>query len=269
MPRRAARAAITCASPTITTRPGNRSRASNAQRSGPMPAGSPAVSATSGSALVVAVLDEGTVAHLAQPVLVRLVSLALADRLAHGHLLALLGELVRTALEYLHQVPAEGRLHGLAHFAVLQLVHGPFELRHGVARRDPTQVAALGGAAVFRIELRDLGEILALGDALAQPLELLPDFGLGNSLAGAQQDVAHVGLLDPGHRGLAALLEQLEDVEAVRAAEHVAHFAGLQALQRFQEERGKPARRTPAELPALQRVRCIGVGRRDLREVAA
>src|SRR6478736_3894222 len=99
MPRRAARAAITCASPTITTRPGNRSRASNAQRSGPMPAGSPAVSATSGS------------------------------------------ELVGTALEHLHEVPAEGRLHGLAHFAVLQLVHRALELGHGVARRHPPEVA--------------------------------------------------------------------------------------------------------------------------------
>src|SRR3954469_23021806 len=126
---------MTPASPTITTRPGKRSRASSAQRSGPIPAGSPAVSATSGSALVVAVLDEGTVAHLAQPILVGLVGLALADRLADRDLLAVFRELVGPALEHLHQVPAEGRLHGLAYLPVLQLVHRALELRHRVTGR--------------------------------------------------------------------------------------------------------------------------------------
>src|SRR3954471_2506174 len=109
MPRARARSAITPASPTITMRPGSVSRARSAQRSGPMPAGSPAVRAASGrSAFVVAVLDEGTVARLAQPVLVGLVRLALADRLACRDLLALLGHFVGAPLEHLHQVPSEG-----------------------------------------------------------------------------------------------------------------------------------------------------------------
>src|ERR1043166_5579565 len=114
MPRRRARSAMTRASPTRTTRPGSASRASSAQRSGPMPAGSPAVSATRlALALVVAVLDEGTVALLAQPVLVGLVGLALADRLARSDLLALVRELVGAAFDHLHEVPAERRLDGL------------------------------------------------------------------------------------------------------------------------------------------------------------
>src|SRR4051812_2278601 len=114
-----ARSAITARSPTITRRAGNESRASSAQRSGPMPAGSPAVSATTASlALVVAVLDEGAVARLPQPVLVRLVGLARADRLARGGLLAVVGQLVGAPLEHLDQVPAERRLDGLAHFLV-------------------------------------------------------------------------------------------------------------------------------------------------------
>src|SRR5258708_37857454 len=89
-----ARSAITVRSPTTTSRPGNRSRASSAHKSGPMPAGSPAVSATTASlAPVVAVLDERAVARPSPPVLERLVGLAVADGLARGGLLAGLGEL--------------------------------------------------------------------------------------------------------------------------------------------------------------------------------
>src|SRR5690348_11495856 len=103
MPRARARAASTSRSPRITSRPGNSRRAAHAHRSGPMPAGSPAVRATRvsdrgtavalprASALVVAVLDERAVALLAQPVLVRLVRLACADGLARGRLAPLLG----------------------------------------------------------------------------------------------------------------------------------------------------------------------------------
>src|SRR5258706_3206283 len=117
--RMRARCAMTSRSPMITRRPGNFSRARSAHRSGPMPAGSPALRATTASlALVVAVLDEGAVARLAQPVLVRLVGLALADRVARGRLLALLGELVGATLEHLHEMPAERRLDRRAHLLV-------------------------------------------------------------------------------------------------------------------------------------------------------
>src|SRR5512135_3556889 len=107
-----------------------------AHRSGPIPAGSPAVSATSGagsdtaegdraarSAFVVAVLDEGAVALLAQPVLVGLVGLACADRLAGGGLLALLRGRLGAALDHLREVPSERRLERLAHLAGLERVH--------------------------------------------------------------------------------------------------------------------------------------------------
>src|SRR4051812_15928110 len=212
MPRARARSAITPASPTITTRPGSVSRASSAHRSGPMPAGSPAVSAASGrSAFVVAVLNEGTVARLAQPVLVGLVGLALADRLARRDFLALVGYLVGAPLEHLYEVPSERRLDRLAHFAVLQPVHHALEFRHRVARRDPAQVAALAGAAVLGVELRQLGEIAAGDDALAQAAKALARLAFGQAVAGAQQDVPHVRLLHAGGRRLAALLQQLED----------------------------------------------------------
>src|SRR5687768_12995035 len=160
MPRARARSEITRASPTITIHPGKRSRARMAQRSGPMPAGSPAVNATTvcvapeaiegaALALVVAVLDERAVAHLAQPVLVGLVGLARADRLARGDLLAVGGELLGAALHDLDQMPAEGSLDRLAHLAVLERVHRALEFRHGIAGRDPAEIAALGGAGIL------------------------------------------------------------------------------------------------------------------------
>src|SRR5687768_2751685 len=140
-----------------------------------MPAGSPAVRATSGrSALVVAILDERAVAHLAQPVLVGLVGLARADRLARGDLLAVGGKLLGAALHYLDEMPAERSLDRLAHLAVLERVHRALELRHGVAGRDPAEVAALGGAGILGVLLGELGEVAARGDALADAAQPLP-----------------------------------------------------------------------------------------------
>src|SRR5258708_6371545 len=163
-----ARSAITERSPRITSLPGKASRAISAQRSGPMPAGSPAVSATSGAlALVVAVLDEGPVARLAQPVLVGLVGLARANRLLRRDSLAVVGELLRAALDHLHEVPSEGRLHRLAHLARAQRVHGALELRHRVAGRHPPQGAALGGARILGVLVRDVAGTGSAGGSRA------------------------------------------------------------------------------------------------------
>src|SRR5436309_15537903 len=109
MPRWRARSSSVLRLPRMTSAPSRGCAASITQRSGPMPAGSPAVRATRGSAFFVAVLDERAIARLAQPVLVRLVGLARANRLACGGLLPLLGHFVPAAPEPLHQVPPDGR----------------------------------------------------------------------------------------------------------------------------------------------------------------
>src|SRR5207245_7136976 len=92
--------------------------------SGPMPAGSPEVSAMTGLAFLKPQLDVGLVAQLAQPFLVGLVGLALAQRLARLHAAALRTEIARAALENLDQVIAERRAHRLAQFADLELFVG-------------------------------------------------------------------------------------------------------------------------------------------------
>ena len=77
-----------------------------------MPAGSPEVTAMTarGSQLLFeAVLDVGAVAHLAQPVLVGLVRLALAQGLARSSALAIRRDVLDAPLEHLDQVPAERR----------------------------------------------------------------------------------------------------------------------------------------------------------------
>src|SRR6267143_6769226 len=94
------------------------SRATRTQSSGPTPAGSPEVSAISGSPLILFLvkskLDVGLVAQLPQPFLVGLVGLALAQRLTRLQALALRREVARAALEHLDQVIAERRAHGRA-----------------------------------------------------------------------------------------------------------------------------------------------------------
>src|SRR5688572_11734613 len=277
--REAARAAMTRLSPAMTRRPGKRSPASIAQRSGPTPAGSPAVSTTSGeeapidgaarSAFFETVLDERPVARLAQPILEGFVGLARPDRLAGGELLAVFRELVGAARNHLHQVPPERCLDRLAHRALGKGVHGALEFRHGVSRGDPAQVAAARCGGVLGVHARELREVAALLDALAQPREAIARLRIGHSLARAQQDVPHVRLLDADRRGLAALLEELEDVEAVGAADDVAHLADVELFDHAREERRQPRGGAPPERAALERVRRVREGRGDLREVAA
>src|SRR6185369_11915497 len=106
-------------------------------------------------------LNVRLVAQLAQPVLICLVGLALAQRLARDQPLALRRDAAGPTLDDLDQVPAERTLHRLADFARLQRIHRALKLRHRVARIDPAQIAALGGAHVHRIDARDLSEIRA------------------------------------------------------------------------------------------------------------
>src|SRR5690242_4023747 len=95
------------------------SRATRRQISGPMPAGSPEVRAMRGLFLVKRQLDVGRVAKLAQPFLVRLLRLALAQRLARLQAAALRRRFAGAPLDHLDQVVAEGRAHRLADLADL------------------------------------------------------------------------------------------------------------------------------------------------------
>src|SRR5512132_4456623 len=101
-------------SPITTT---SASRATRAQISGPVPAGSPEARAMSGLLFLKPQLDVGLVAQLPQPFRVRLFRLAVADRLARLQALPLGREVARAPLEHLDQVIAEGRAHRLAHLA--------------------------------------------------------------------------------------------------------------------------------------------------------
>src|SRR5712692_365651 len=162
------------------------SEARRTHSSGPMPAGSPEVSATSGLAFLKPQLDVGLVAQLAQPFLVGLVGLALAQRLTRLHAPALGTEIARAALENLDQVVAERRAHRLAHVADFELFVGALEFGHRVAGVDPIQLAATRRRAIVGMHARQLGEIGTAGDdTVAQVEELAARLGLGHRFAGA------------------------------------------------------------------------------------
>ncbi len=82
----------------------------------------------------------------------------------------------------LDQVHAEGRLDDRADLAQLQRIHRLLEFRHGIARIQPAEIAALGGRTILRIEAGLLGEIDAIGDALADTFQLAAGFGLRTPL---------------------------------------------------------------------------------------
>src|SRR5438105_7768711 len=181
-------------SPMTTSSASWRSRATCTQSSGPMPAGSPEVSAMTRRALLLPLvkseLDVRRVAQLPQPFLVALVGLALAQGLARLQAPALRAHVARAALEHLDKVVAERRTHGLADLADLQLLVSLLELRHRVARIYPVEFAATGGRAVVGVRTRQLGKIgAAVDDALAQIKELAARLRLRDRLVGAHEDV--------------------------------------------------------------------------------
>src|SRR5436190_7757073 len=238
--------------------------ARRAQSSGPMPAGSPEVSAMRSLALVKAQLDVGRIAQLAQPLLIGLVGLAVAQRVARLHALSLRGDVARAALERLDEVVAERRAHRLAHLADLQLLVGALELRHRVAGIDPVELATARRRAVVGIGARELGEIgVAVDEAIAQIHQLAPRLALRYRVVRTDEDVAQPRL---AHRRLdasAAALDELEEVEAGRAPQRLAYLSRLHFQQHLGEELGQPVLAAPAEHTALQRIGSVGVARRD------
>src|SRR5574340_305736 len=161
VPSRAARARSTPTSPRIDSRHGRACCDRAMHRSGPIPAGSPAVRTRWGKSTVSPDpacsvegpdFDIGRIADLAHPVLEGLVALALANGLTRQQFLAFLRDVLAAAPQHLDQVPAERRLHGVADLARLQCVHRFLEFGHGIARIDPAEVAAFGGAGVFGLQ---------------------------------------------------------------------------------------------------------------------
>src|SRR5512141_1569923 len=153
MPSWAARARKAGISPRTDSRQGSACCDRATHRSGPIPAGSPAVTARRGkftASLTPGVpgsvdradFDIGRIADLAHPVLEGFVGLAFADGLARQQLLAFLRDVLGAARQHLDQVPAEGCLNGIADLAGLEGIHRLLEFRHGVAGIDPAEVAA-------------------------------------------------------------------------------------------------------------------------------
>src|SRR5512137_2143624 len=176
MPSAAARASSIGRSPMTTMSAGSSRPAIARQMSGPMPAGSPEVTATTARAGITAprapaaprsplldpVLDVGAVAQLAQPLFVRLVGAAVAEHLARLGTLAVQRDVGVAPLGDFDDVKAEGRTHRLGQFADLQRVHRALELGHGVVGQDPAEIAAARRGGIVGVEPRHFGERLAL-----------------------------------------------------------------------------------------------------------
>src|SRR5580765_6589978 len=119
-------------------------------------------------ALVGLVFDVRAIAQLANEIVELLVALPLPQRVARLLATSFLRDVLLAALEHLDQVPAERRAHGLRHLVDRERRHRTLEIGNGVARRDPTKVAALGTRRVVRIDARNFLELRTTGDAVLQ-----------------------------------------------------------------------------------------------------
>src|ERR1700722_16133859 len=168
------------------------------------------------------VLHVSGVAQFTQPVGIRLLGLALANRLTRSVQLLLHGTFRVAPSEQLDQVITVLAANRIADLTVFQVVHGALEFRHGFTRADPAEIPALRRRTVLRISPREVGEIAALLNVTLDIEQLLTGGRLGHAVGYAQQNVPDVGLHELGCiSGLAlacAALHQLDDLKAAIGA---------------------------------------------------
>src|ERR1700688_709163 len=192
-PMSRARCLSSSMSPIQTRSQGNASRATARHSSGPMPAGSPQVSAIRGMSDFK--FDVGFIAQTSQPQLRLFVRLARANLLCRALALQLIRVVELAPAKKLHDVPAELRLEGLADLLFLQARDRLLELGHEGSRTRPAQIPALGRRArVLRVAVGETCEVLAFEHARAQLSELLPNGRIVSELVGLHQYMPHVHL---------------------------------------------------------------------------
>ena len=201
--------------------------ASARQISGPIPAGSPLVTAIVGFLFVFeTVFDIGLITLLTQPVLISLIGFTFAQRHTRNKALTIFGTFINPSLQYLDQMQSEGRLHDFADFLETQLVHRPFKFRHGVALINPTKIATLGSRRVVGIQARLLSKVSAVIKTLFDRCEFTPRIGLGSDFGDTNQDMTRMGLLECRQALRRAFtLNQFNDMKPRRAAQDIRYFA--------------------------------------------
>src|SRR3569623_312142 len=197
---RAARSRSTSTAPRTDSRHGRGCCDRAMHRSGPIPAGAPAVRARWGKSTASsrnpgrsvdrADFDIGRVADLAHPVLEGLIALAFADGLARQQFLTFLRDVLIASLKDLDQVPAERGLNGVADLAGLQRVHGFLEFGDGVARIDPAKVAAFGSTGILGLQTRHVLEFRAVFDTFLELQQAVAGVGFRGEFVGLDEDVA-------------------------------------------------------------------------------
>src|SRR5215470_16812480 len=133
--------------------------------SGPIPAGSPEVTTTTGKSAVTGGARLTAGAQPAQPQLTLFFGLALPDR-AHALVpFDLVRRVVLAAFEHFGDVPAVAALNRFAERLERERRDDLLELRHELTRRHPTEVAALvRRAGVVRLRVRERREVAARDD---------------------------------------------------------------------------------------------------------
>src|SRR5690606_35020218 len=198
--------------------------ASIAQRSGPMPAGSPDVTTIVGRGSVISRpppaparrgrawaptrfrgrgarvsdldVDEGLIAQAPQPQLALLFGLVRANLHDAPLALQLVGHIVRAPIRHLDDMPAEARAERLADLADLELRELLLELRHERARADPAEVAAVGRRnRILGDRARDRPELVSCENLLADADQPLLDRVVVHDLVRRQQDVPRAHLI--------------------------------------------------------------------------
>src|SRR5690606_33658947 len=277
-PRRAARSLRLAGSAITTTASRQGESASASTSSGPMPAGSPAVTTSGGEAEVTACpgqasgadVDVSLVPQPPHPQLRLFRQLAVADSLDAVLLLQVLGVVVNTPVGDLEDVPAEAGAERLGDLPDLHAFRHLLEFRHELARPAPAELApVVRGSGIVRQQLRELAEILDGQQPLTRVFQPLLRRLVIDDLVGRDQDVPDLHLLDLALLVDAADLVHLDDVESAHGADRLRDLALLEVADDVGEDRRELVAAAPAQVAAFQAVLAVRVPHRHLAEIGA
>ena len=206
-----------------------------------------------------AIFHIGAVAQLAQPLVVGIAPLGLAQLVAGGVAQAFGRFGVGAPAQHLYEVHAELGANRLADLAVVQALQGLFEFGHRLARIQPAQITPFAGRAVAGKVFCQGGEVGLAGLHVTLE-ERQPPFGLGLAFGGRnrQQDVAGVDEFHGAGSRIGAFVLQLQDVKAGRAADRVGHVARFHGPQGVGKQAGQLFGLAPADLATAGRITGIG-----------
>src|SRR5690554_4310159 len=231
-------------------------------RSGPMPAGSPGVTASVKFIMPdsIDILDVGFVANFQHPVFQFEIELAAAQGILRLLATVLSAQILFTTIGYLGYVPAKAGAERLTDLSDVQVANHGLELGGHAAVADPTQLTTGNHRhGVVGMLAGEHIETLAIDNTLIDILDQSAGLLFSTDFIRRDQNMARLSLMHQAV-GVATHVGQADNVEAVGAANGLIDLAGTHVRHNVGEQAGQLIRLAPAQFTAGDRHAATGCG---------